>query len=114
MTIAIGSLTLGSVTAQALGPDYFDAETFPTANFKADLVMVPDGYEAQGNLTIRDASVPVSFFFSPRIQDNTAEVSTMLTLNRMDFGVGANMPDESNLGFAVEVEIALTATQSQD
>lgn len=114
VTIAIGSLTLGSVTAQALGPDYFDAETFPTANFKADLVMVPDGYEAQGELTIRDASVPVSFFFSPRIQDDTAEVSTMLTLNRIDFGVGANMPDESNLGFAVDVEIALTATQSQD
>jgi len=30
VTIAIGSLTLGSVTAQALGAGFFEADTFPT------------------------------------------------------------------------------------
>ncbi|MGR3490846.1 MAG: cytochrome b/b6 domain-containing protein, partial [Shimia sp.] len=35
VTVAIGSLTLGSVTDQALGPDFFDAGVFPTALFTA-------------------------------------------------------------------------------
>jgi len=35
--ISIGSLTLGSVTSEAMGADYFDAETFPTATFTAQM-----------------------------------------------------------------------------
>jgi hypothetical protein len=35
-----------------------------------------------------------------------------LTLDRLDFNVGESMADESNLGFAVDVAINLTATQA--
>ena len=37
-TIAIGSLSLGSVTGQALGSDFFDAGMFPTATFTAPIL----------------------------------------------------------------------------
>ena len=36
-----------------------------------------------------------------------------LSLNRLDFGVGANVPDDKTLGFDVEVSVTLTATRNQ-
>ncbi len=41
--IAIASLTLGSVTTQALGPDFLAAENHPTALFKADILAADTG-----------------------------------------------------------------------
>ena len=114
MTIAIASLTLGSVTQQALGPDYFAAGDHPTAVFTADILNIPDGYEARGTLTLRGAEVPVAFPFDLTVTDGQAEMQSKLTLNRMDFGIGQNMSDESSLAFAVEVAIALKAARAEN
>ena len=114
VTIAIPSLTLGSVTGQALGPDYFNAEAHPTAIFTADIVTIPDGYAAEGTLTIRDNSVPVTLPFSLTLQDDTASMTSRVTLNRLDFGIGENMADESSLAFAVDVTVSVTATRAAD
>lgn len=111
VTIAIGSLTLGSVTGQAMGPDYFDEATFPTATFKADIVPIVDGYEAQGTVTIRDQSVPVTLPFGLSVNGDEASMTGRLTLDRRDFGIGANMADEGSLKFAVGVNVDLIATR---
>lgn len=110
-TVAIGSLTLGSVTGQALGPDYFDATTFPTATYEAEIVTVPDGFEAQGTLTIKDITVPVTLPLALVVEGDTATLETSTELNRLDFNIGQNMADESSLAFAVDVEIDLTAAR---
>ncbi len=112
VVISIGSLTLGSVTSQAMGPDFFDAETFGTANFTADLIAGVDGHVAEGTLTIKDRSIPVTMPFRLSIEGDTADVLAELELDRRDFGIGDNMTDESSLAFAVEVRIALTATRA--
>lgn len=112
VTVSIGSLMLGSVTDQAMGPDYFDATDFPTARFIADIIPVVDGYEAQGTLTIRDKSMPTTLPFSLSLDGDTANMAGGLTLNRNDFGIGANMADESSLKFNVDVNVALTATRA--
>jgi cytochrome b561 len=112
VTIAIGSLTLGSVTAQALGPDYFNADAFATARFQADIEPAPDGYIAKGSLTIRDVSLPVELPFTLQIVENEATMRGELTLNRMDYNIGTNMPDESSLKHAVAVSISVTATRA--
>ncbi|WP_299657444.1 cytochrome b/b6 domain-containing protein [uncultured Tateyamaria sp.] len=112
VTIAIGSLTLGSVTDQAMGPDFFDAQTFPTATYVADIIPVVDGYEAQGTLTIKDQSVPITLPFGLSIDSDTASMSGGLTLDRRTFGIGDNMADESSLHFAVGVDVRLTATRA--
>jgi cytochrome b561/polyisoprenoid-binding protein YceI len=112
VVIAIGSLTLGSVTGQAMGPDFFDATQFETAVFTADLITGIDGFVAEGTLRLKGIEVPLSMPFRLSLEDETATVSANLTLNRLDFGIGANMPDESSLAFAVDVSIALTATRS--
>jgi len=114
VTVSIGSLVLGSVTAQALGIDFFDAVTFPTAVFAADIIPVPDGYVAEGGLTIRDRSIPVTLHFDLFINDGVAEMKADLFLDRRDFGIGDNMPDEKSLGFSVKVDAELTARQDAE
>ncbi|MFC6584450.1 YceI family protein [Sulfitobacter aestuariivivens] len=111
-TISIPSLTLGSVTQQALGADFFDATNHPTATFAADLMAASDGYEATGTLTIKGTAVPVSMPFALAITDDSAEMRGALTLDRRSFQIGANMADEQNLGFAVDVLITLTANRA--
>ena len=111
VTVSIGSLTLGSVTGQALGAEFFAAETFPTATLSGEILRTETGYIVQGPLTIRDQSVPVTMPFSVEIADGVATASGGLGVNRLDFGVGVAYPDESSVGFGVEITFELTATR---
>ncbi|WP_208352802.1 cytochrome b/b6 domain-containing protein [Pseudaestuariivita rosea] len=112
VTIAIGSLTLGSVTGQALGADFFNAAEFPTAVFDADLILGDDEvYTARGTLTLKGQTVPVELPFTMTIDGDTAQMTGRTTLNRMNFNIGESMVDESSLAFDVLVNIELTATQ---
>ncbi len=113
VTIAIASLSLGTVTDQAMGADFFDSAQFPTAQFKADLFKTDAGYEARGPLTIRDKSVDVILPFSLQLEDDTATMSGTLELNRMAFEVGTSQPTEDSLGFNVTVSVDLTAKRSE-
>lgn len=113
VTISVGSLTLGSVTGQALGADFFNAEAFPTAQYTGDLLRTETGYEAQGTLTIKDQSVPVSFPFSLTLEDDAATVEANTALDRRDYNIGDGQTDESSLGFGVDVAITLTAQKAQ-
>ena len=113
VTVSIGSLSLGTVTDQAMGADFFDNGQFPTAQFSADLFKTDTGFEARGPLTIRDKTLDVVLPFALDTQDNTAKMTGELELNRLDFGIGANMPAEDSLAFAVNVAIELTATRSE-
>jgi len=114
VTIAIGSLSLGTVTDQAMGADFFDTGKFPTANFKADIFKTETGYEARGPLTIRDTSLDVVLPFELDLEGDTAQMSGELILDRLDFNVGAHMPAEDSLAFAVRVSVELTATRDED
>ena len=109
VTIAIASFDLGTVSAQAMGPDFFDSATYPTAVFKAQLEKLDTGYQAVGTLTIRDKVVPVTLPFSLDLQGDHAVMAGTVTLDRLSFDIGQSMPDESSLGFAVDVQIDLTA-----
>jgi len=109
VTVAIASLSLGSVTAQALGFDFFDAETYPTANFRARILPIIDGYQAEGVLRLKGVEQPVSFPFDMQLIDDQATMSGYVVLNRLNFGIGKNMPDETTLGFDVRVNVDLTA-----
>ncbi len=113
VTISTGSLSLGSVTAQATAPDFFHTAEFPTAQFFAELTSTDAGYVATGALTIKGKTVPVTMPFDLTIVDGVARVSGQVTLNRQDFGIGESYPDEGSVGFDVVVDIALTATRDR-
>ncbi|MFK7834919.1 MAG: cytochrome b/b6 domain-containing protein [Sulfitobacter sp.] len=110
-TIAIPSLTLGSVTQQAMGADFFDANAHATSVFEAVIRHAADGYEAAGTLVIKDRSVPLVLPMNLALDGDRAELRADVTLDRRDFGIGDNVGDEASLAFAVSVAIKLTATR---
>ena len=104
------SLTLGSVTDQAKGPEFFDVAAHAEAVFQGGIVQI-DGtnHTATGQLTLVGQTVPVTLEFNLDVTGGTATVSGGTILDRRDFGMGAAYPDESSVGFSVEVLIELTA-----
>ncbi|WP_439155772.1 cytochrome b/b6 domain-containing protein [Yoonia sp.] len=113
-TVSIGSLTLGSVTDQAMGPDFFDAGNFPTALFDATIIEDAGAYRAEGTLTIKDNSMPVTLPFDLTVDGDTATMQGRVALDRRDFNIGQSMNDETNLAFGVSVDVSVTATRGQD
>lgn len=112
VTIAIASLSLGTVTQQAMGPDFFDAEGFPTAKFEADILSAEQGYVAKGALTIKDQSVPLSLPFELMLDGDTAVARGTAQTDRRAFEIGAGMTGEGSLGFGVSITFDLTATRT--
>ena len=111
-TVLIPSLTLGSVTQQALGPDFFDAQNHATAVYDAVIRHGSDGYEAHGTLTIRGQSMPLILPLGLTVSGDSAELRALVTIDRRDFGIGANVTDEASLANDVTVTIDLTATRA--
>ncbi len=109
VTIAIASVTLGSVTSQALGPDYFDAEGFPTAQFVADIISQNGTYGAKGTLTLRNKPVALEFPFDLTLIESQAQMKASFELDRRAFGIGEGNQDPSQLGFEVVIDVALSA-----
>ena len=112
VTINIGTLTLGSVTDQALGADYLNATAFPTATYTADLLPADTGYLAEGTLTINGHAIPIDLPFELALEGETANMTGTISLDRRAFHVGDEMTDESSLGFGVDVNVALIATRN--
>ncbi len=111
--ISIGSLILGSVTAHAMGPEYFNVATFPTATYSGTLIRDEDGFRSEGMLEIKDMQVPVSFAFDLTFYGNSAKMTGMTTLNRFDFEMGSGI-DENTLAAEIILTMTLTATRATD
>ncbi|PRY95379.1 cytochrome b561 [Hasllibacter halocynthiae] len=123
VTIATGSVTLGGVTDQARGPDFFDVPGFPTATFAAGIApaaageALPDGtpatHVADGTLTLRGAEVPVALPVLLEVSDGTARMRGAVTVDRRDFAIGAGYEDEATVGFPVVIAVELTAERTE-
>lgn len=111
VTIAIPSLTIGTVTSEAMKPDFFNAEAFPTATFLAAIREDEGGYVAEGTLTVKGQSAPLTMQFTLLIDGETATMEGGITLDRRTFQVGESYSDETSLGFPVEVAVSLTAVR---
>lgn len=111
--IDVTQLSLGSVTDQARGPEFFDTATHPSARFDATIRRL-DGpaHDATGTLTLRGTAVPVTLPFTLEISGEAAQMTGQLILDRRAFGIGAAYGDESTVGFAVTVDVALTAQRA--
>lgn len=106
----IGSLTLGSVTSQALGADYFDAATYPDATFDAVITQTDVGFLAEGELTIKGVTLPFTLPFDLDIEGDQATASGEVRIDRRDFGIGAQ--ETGNVGADVVVRFDLIATRT--
>lgn len=107
--IDITSLDMGSLTQQALGPDFFDAADHPKAAFEADIRKVIDGHIMHGTLRLKGVQRAVEMPLSLRIKGDVAEADATISLDRFAFGIGENIPDTSVLGGEVQVNVELKA-----
>jgi len=115
--IAIPSVTLGSVTSEALKPEFFDAEAHPTATFDAAILRAEgDGaFVAEGSLTLKGTTVPLSLPFTLAIDGDTAQMSGEIVIDRRDWGIGTtSYENEDTVAHDVTVTVALTATRAPD
>ncbi|WP_371153662.1 cytochrome b/b6 domain-containing protein [Jannaschia sp. 2305UL9-9] len=113
VAVATGSLTLGSVSDQATGADFLASEAFPQAVFEAVLLPGGENYVAEGTLSLRGVEVPLSLPFTLTLDEGRATMSGGVTLDRRTFAMGETYPDESSVGFAVEVSVDLVARRDE-
>ncbi len=98
-----------------VGSDWFDTGTFPQARFEA-FGATPDGeggYTLEGQLTIRDHSVPVSVIFAAN--DSEASADSTVVLQRLEFGLGASSdPSGGWVSLEIPVTVKLIAHPSAE
>jgi cytochrome b561/polyisoprenoid-binding protein YceI len=111
VTIAIDSLSLGSVTSQAKGADFLDAGNHPLSRFEAMIRETDDGYVADGVLSLAGAEVPVVLPFTLRQDGDRASAEGVVRVDRRDFGIGESHTDESAVGFGVDITFSLDAVR---
>jgi len=112
--IAVGSLTLGGVTSDALKPEFLDVEGHPVARFVADLQEGAEGLEAVGRLTLKGVEMPAVLPFTLEIDEDLARATGGLVIDRRDFQVGTtSYNDETTVGYAVSVDVDLLARRSE-
>ena len=113
VVIETTSLSLGSVSDQAKGPDFLNTATHSNATFSAKITKdaATGGYIATGSLSLAGVEMPLALPFTLQITGDSAVMHGQTTLDRRDFGIGAKYPDEASVGFTVGITIDLTATR---
>ncbi|HSG33379.1 MAG TPA: YceI family protein [Sphingomonadaceae bacterium] len=94
--------------------DWFATALHPNATFKADSITSDGsgGYVAEGELTIRDITRPVSLPFTLAIEGDTAMMQGSVTINRQDFKIGTGTWQDRSVGNEVTINVSVTATKA--
>lgn len=110
VTVDMASLTLGSVSDQAKGPDFLNVPAHPQALFEAAIRReAAGGYVAEGTLTLAGRTAPLALPFTLAVEGDTAHATGTTVIDRRDFGIGGEFEEAKALGFPVEVAVDVTA-----
>lgn len=103
------------LTSTLVTSNWFNIKVFPTAEFKANhfTKIADDTYKADGTLTIRDKSQPVTLTFTAKESPkNMAVVQGTTTLKRSAFGVGqGEWASTSEVKDPVQVSFSIVAVK---
>jgi polyisoprenoid-binding protein YceI len=116
-TVDVASAVTGNPDRdQALPTDTFlDAPAFPRATYVARHFTALGGgrYQADGVLTLRGISKPLSLPFTLAIQGGQAKMAGQVSINRLAFGVGqGEFKATTAIPAAVTVSVAITARRA--
>lgn len=111
VVIAIGSLSLGSVTGNALEAEFLDGTGHPTARFAGPIMATDGGFVVEGVLALRGVEMPLALPFELEINADQARARGGARIDRQDYGIGPSYPDESTVGFGVEIGFELEAVR---
>jgi len=112
-TAATGDAQRDAAIPQA---DWFATSRFPEAVFRAEGFrhLGGDRYEADGTLTIREATLPVTLPFALSIDGGVARARGETTILRTDFGVGQGQWSTGQVvGLEVKVVVDLVARAAE-
>jgi polyisoprenoid-binding protein YceI len=89
--------------------DWFDFAKFPTATFRTVAIRAtPSGPVGDADLTIKGRTKRIAFPFVWKATGTGATLDARVTLDRLDFGLGAgDWADESMVGRKVDVVVHL-------
>lgn len=94
---------------------WFDVAAHPTAVFEAEGARRGDGggYVADGSLTLRGVTLPLSLPFDLSIDGDRADMAAEVVVSRLDFGVGA-VPDATGgtAPLEIPVRVRVVATRA--
>lgn len=118
VTIDLASVATGDADRDQTLPtaDWFNTAKFPRATFTTTGFRALGGnrYQANGTLTLKGTSRPVTLPFTLAIQDDTARVTGQATLNRSQFKVGqGQFAGADTVPFEVTVPIVLVAKRAK-
>lgn len=118
VTIDVGSAATGDADRDAALPDtpWFYAAKYPKATFVTHSfkALGANRYEAQGELTIKGVTKPLTLPFTLVITGDTAKMNAAVGVNRLAFGVGqGEWATTQVIPAAVQVTIALTAHRAK-
>ena len=116
VTIETGSASDGVASHDAYmrEPGWFDVDAHPTATFRAsDFRRHGEGYEARGDLTIKDREHNVRLPFTLTINGDTAVMNGTVAIDREDFDLGKDVEGAEMISRNVDVTIRVQATRSQ-
>lgn len=113
-TIDIASVTAGSAERDSYLPqaDWFDTKKFPQAQFVSNTIQKTGdhAYLAQGNLTIKNVTRPVSLPFTLTQENDHWRAKGKVNLTRTDFHIGEGQwSNENYVKYGVDVVIDLSA-----
>jgi polyisoprenoid-binding protein YceI len=115
--IETGSVETGSSQRDSALPDegWFNVDAFPEATYVTSAIRATDtGHEAQGTLTIRDNSHPVTLPFTWETDGDRAMMNGSVVIDRTRFGVGqGDWQDPSVAGHEVRVVVDLTLSKAE-
>jgi polyisoprenoid-binding protein YceI len=115
VTIETGSATNGIAAHDAAmrEPGWFNSAAQPTATFRAtEFRRRGDGYEARGELRIKDRDRDVELPFTLTINGDSATMNGTITLDREDFDLGDGVEGEEMVSRNVDVTIRVQATRA--
>ena len=115
VTIETGSATNGIAAHDAAmrEPSWFNSAAQPTATFRAtSFRRLADGYEARGELQIKDRARNVALPFTLTINGDSATMNGTITLDREDFDLGDGVEGGEMVSRNVDVTIRVQAARS--
>lgn len=117
--VDISSIDTGSADRdqQARGSDWFNVADYQAARFISESFtkIEANRYEAQGELTLRGVTLPLTLPFTLEISEKggsmrTARMAAQITLQRLDYGIGQGQWKTADaIGNQVLLDIQVTA-----
>lgn len=108
--VNVTAFDFGDLSDRAVSDEFLNAATFPTALFFSDVIVANgDDFIARGQITIAGVKQPLDIGFSFKQTDGLAIVNGTASIQRLDFGIGKDFPDDSSVGRQVQLSMSIIA-----